>query len=92
MQDLLGSCLASLEPRLKGRKIKIDIPPNLPLIPMDSVLMAQVLINLLDNALKYSPPDGYHRNCRANPGKPAGNRSRGSGPGNSRRVPETGVQ
>ncbi len=58
VQDLLGSCLASLEPRLKGRKVKIDIPPNLPLIPMDSVLMAQVLINLLDNALKYSPPDG----------------------------------
>ena len=25
---------------------------------MDSVLMAQVLINLLENALKYSPPDG----------------------------------
>ena len=58
VQDLLGSCLASLEPRLKERKVKINIPPNLPLIPMDSVLMAQVLINLLDNALKYSPPDG----------------------------------
>ncbi len=57
VQDLLGSCLASLEPRLKERKIKINIPPNLPLISMDSVLMAQVLINLLDNALKYSPPD-----------------------------------
>lgn len=57
-QDLLGSCVASLEPRLKERKIKINIPPNLPLIPMDSALMAQVLINLLDNALKYSPPDG----------------------------------
>ena len=53
-----GSCLASLEPRLKGRKIKIDIPPNLPLIPMDSVLLAQVLINLMDNSLKYSPADG----------------------------------
>ncbi len=58
VQDLLGSCLASLEPRLKERKVKINIPPNLPLISMDSVLMAQVLINLLDNALKYSPPDG----------------------------------
>jgi two-component system sensor histidine kinase KdpD len=57
-QDLVGSCLASLEPRLKERKIKIHIPQNLPLIPMDSVLMAQVLINLLDNALKFSPPDG----------------------------------
>ena len=58
MQDLLGSCLASLEPRLKERKVQIDIPPSLPLIPMDSVLMAQVLVNLLDNALKYSPPEG----------------------------------
>jgi len=57
LQDLLGSCLASLESRLKERKIKIQIPPDLPLIPMDSVLMAQVLINLLENALKYSPPE-----------------------------------
>ena len=58
LQDLLGSCLAALESRLKGRKMKIQVPPDLPLIPMDSVLMAQVLINLLENALKYSPPDG----------------------------------
>jgi two-component system, OmpR family, sensor histidine kinase KdpD len=57
LQDLMGSCLAALEPRLKEREIHIDLPPNLPLILMDSVLMAQVLINLLDNALKYSPPD-----------------------------------
>jgi two-component system sensor histidine kinase KdpD len=58
VQDLLGSCLASLEPSLKEREVKTNIPPNLPLVPMDSVLMAQVLINLLDNAHKYSPPDG----------------------------------
>jgi two-component system sensor histidine kinase KdpD len=58
LQDLLGSCQASLESRLKGRKVKIQVPPDLPLIPMDSVLMAQVLVNLMENALKYSPPDG----------------------------------
>jgi two-component system, OmpR family, sensor histidine kinase KdpD len=58
VQDLLGSCLAALEPRLKGRKIKIEVPPGLPFVPMDSVLMAQVLVNILDNALKYSPPNG----------------------------------
>jgi two-component system sensor histidine kinase KdpD len=58
LQDLLGSCLASLESRLKGRRVQIQVPPDLPLIPMDSVLMAQVLINLLENALKYSPPHG----------------------------------
>jgi two-component system sensor histidine kinase KdpD len=58
VQDLLGSCLASLEPRLKGKKVKIDIPSDLPLVAMDSVLMAQVIGNVLDNALKYSPPGG----------------------------------
>ncbi len=58
VQDLLGSCLGSLEPRLKGKKVKIDIPSDLPLVPMDSVLMAQVMGNVLDNALKYSPPSG----------------------------------
>jgi len=58
LQDLLGSCLASLELRLKGRNVKVQVPSDLPLIPMDSVLMAQVLVNLMENALKYSPPDG----------------------------------
>ena len=58
VQDLLGSCLASLEPRLKEKRVKVDIPADLPLVPMDSVLMAQVMANVLDNALKYSPPGG----------------------------------
>jgi len=40
--------------RLEGRPITIEVPDVL--APMDFVLMAQVLVNLLDNALKYSPP------------------------------------
>jgi two-component system sensor histidine kinase KdpD len=58
VQDLVGSCLASLEPRLKEKVVRINIPPNLPLVPMDSVLLAEVLNNLVDNALKYSPTEG----------------------------------
>jgi two-component system sensor histidine kinase KdpD len=57
VQDLLGCALAALEPQLGKRKIEVRVPPGLPLIRMDMVLMAQVVINLLDNALKYTPRD-----------------------------------
>jgi len=35
----------------------VKVPDNLPLIPMDFVLIVQVLANLIDNSLKYSPPN-----------------------------------
>jgi two-component system sensor histidine kinase KdpD len=55
VQDLLGCALAVLEPQLGKRKIEVRVPPGLPLIKMDMVLMTQVVVNLLDNALKYTP-------------------------------------
>ncbi|MFI5224423.1 MAG: sensor histidine kinase, partial [Nitrospirales bacterium] len=33
-----------------------NFPPDLPLVLSDGVLMEQVLINLLENALKFTPP------------------------------------
>ena len=57
VQDLIGSVLTSLESRLKTRDLKIQIPSSLPLVNVDPVLIAQVIMNLLDNSLKYSPPD-----------------------------------
>lgn len=42
---------------LKGRDIKLDFPPGLPAVPMDPVLMEQVLVNLLENAARFSPAD-----------------------------------
>ena len=35
-----------------------DIPPDLPRAAADAALLEQVLVNLLDNAVKYSPPGG----------------------------------
>ncbi|MGC1376234.1 MAG: sensor histidine kinase KdpD [Anaerolineales bacterium] len=55
VQDVIGSALEQLNARLGNRPIDIDIPPELPLVPMDFVLISHVLVNLIDNALKYSP-------------------------------------
>ncbi len=42
----------------KNVKIRLDIAPDLPLIPADRDKLERILVNLLDNALKYSPPTG----------------------------------
>ncbi|ADI85238.2 sensor histidine kinase [Geobacter sulfurreducens] len=57
VQDLIGCALAALERRIGERGIDVRLAPDLPLVRIDMVLMTQVLVNLLDNALKYSPPD-----------------------------------
>ncbi len=57
IQDLVGSTLEELSGRLGNRSIHIDIPPELPLIPLDFVLIERVLVNVIDNAIKYSPAD-----------------------------------
>jgi two-component system sensor histidine kinase KdpD len=55
VQDVIGAALEPLDDQLRSHPLTVDVPPDLPLVPMDFVLMAQVLVNLLDNALKYSP-------------------------------------
>ena len=57
VQDLFGSAVDSLAGRLEGRPVRMNVPPDLPLVAMDFVLMKLVITNLLDNAIKYSPPE-----------------------------------
>jgi two-component system sensor histidine kinase KdpD len=54
--DLVGTALQQLAPRLAGRPVRVAVPANLPPVAADYVLILQVLVNLLDNALKYSLP------------------------------------
>lgn len=57
LEELVGSALRRLESRLGTRPVVLQLAPDLPLVPLDDVLIEQVLHNLVDNALKYSPPD-----------------------------------
>ncbi|KJS68845.1 MAG: histidine kinase [Peptococcaceae bacterium BICA1-7] len=56
IQEIIGIALGRMEYSLANRPLKIDIQQDLPLIKADIILIEQVLVNLIDNALKYSVP------------------------------------
>jgi two-component system sensor histidine kinase KdpD len=57
LQDLVGSSLEEVGSRLGDRSIVVDVPDTLPLVSMDFVLIQRVLVNVIDNGLKYSPQE-----------------------------------
>ena len=56
VEEVIGSALARVESRLGGRRLRTDIAAELPLVRIDAALVEQVLVNLLENALKHTPP------------------------------------
>ena len=56
VEELVGSALARLEKALAGHPVETSLAAELPLVPIDAVLVEQVLVNLLENALKYAGP------------------------------------
>lgn len=57
LEEIVGSALARIRKQLAGRPVATHLPPDLPLVELDGVLVEQVLINLVENAAKYSPAD-----------------------------------
>jgi two-component system sensor histidine kinase KdpD len=53
MEEIVGAVLARMRARDSTRRIRSQVPEGLPLIQVDAVLIAQLMANLLDNALKY---------------------------------------
>ena len=54
--DLINVAVSETAKQLNRHTVTIELPPKLPVIRMDFVLMEQVLVNLLSNAAAYTPP------------------------------------
>lgn len=54
-EEMAGSALARLEHRCQGREVTVQVDETAPLLHVDPVFFEQVLVNLLDNTLKYTP-------------------------------------
>lgn len=56
LEETIGSACQLLDRPLAGRPLRITLAPDLPLVPADGVLLERVFFNLLENAVKYTPP------------------------------------
>jgi len=54
-QDIVNSALERRRRRLSAHQLLLDVDSNLPLIYVDPVLVEQALVQIVDNAAKYSP-------------------------------------
>ncbi len=54
ISNLIGGVLNQMAGRLADHPVNVKIMPDLPLIPMDTSLIATALGNILDNACKFS--------------------------------------
>lgn len=55
LDEVLHDVLDHMQPLLKGRQISLDLPVELPPVEVDYLLLDQVLTNLIENALRYTP-------------------------------------
>lgn len=55
LEDLIGLVVKDMKSELHGYRLHIKMPENLPLIKADISLLRQVLVNILRNAIMYTP-------------------------------------
>ena len=55
IEEIVGGVLTRLQARLATHPVTVKLPSGLPLVHVDAVMIEQVLENLLENAVKYTP-------------------------------------
>ncbi|MBF0583966.1 MAG: DUF4118 domain-containing protein [Magnetococcales bacterium] len=55
LEEIIGLSMGNCVPLLANHTIRIDLPPDLPLLELDTGLMERVFNNLLENAAKHTP-------------------------------------
>lgn len=55
VDEIVGAAISCMEDRLGNHPIDTQIPDDLPFVQVDATLIQQVLVNLIENAVKYSP-------------------------------------
>jgi two-component system sensor histidine kinase KdpD len=56
VENLVRSALGRLEGRFSERPVDVALPTELPSVNVDAPLITRVLVNLLENAIKHTPP------------------------------------
>ncbi len=54
LEELIDSVILKFKKMYPGQKVKLDIPNEMVIIPMDAILIQQVIVNLLENAVKHA--------------------------------------
>ena len=54
-EEIVAAAVSRIRKRFPQQRIKVEVPEELLLVPMDGTLIEQVLINLIENAIKHSP-------------------------------------
>ena len=58
LHDVVGSAIERLKQALSQYNVSTDVKPDMHLLYVDPILIEQVMVNVLDNAAKYSTPGG----------------------------------
>lgn len=57
IDDVIGEAVKHMERLIRGRSFQVKLPEEVVTAPMDGKLFSQVIINLLENAVRHTPPE-----------------------------------